>query len=61
MAEVGLGGWELADLPLTVAEISQTWQRHFHQSQPLSHQQRQQIQHQVQQHQFLLERVFEET
>ena len=58
MAEVGLGGWELADLPMTVAEISQTWQRHFQQSQPLTRQQRQQIQCQTQQHQTLLAQVF---
>ena len=57
MTEVGLGGWELADLPLTAAEISQTWQRHFHQSQPLTSQQRQQIQRQTRQHQTVLAQI----
>lgn len=57
MAEVGLGGWELDNLPPTVAEISQTWQHHFQQAQPLTHQQRQDIQHQTRQHQTVLARM----
>jgi polysaccharide pyruvyl transferase CsaB len=57
MAEVGLGGWEMSDLPWTVAEISQAWQAHFHRGQPLTGQQLQEIQHQTRQHQTLLEQI----
>jgi polysaccharide pyruvyl transferase CsaB len=60
MAEVGIGGWELADLPQTAAAISQTWQQYFHHHQPLPRLQRQHIQHQTQQHQQLLTEILDE-
>lgn len=57
MAEIGLAGWELADLPPTVADLSRAWQHQLQQGRPLSAAQRQQIQAQTRQHQTLLTEI----
>ena len=56
MAEVGLPGQELADLPMDGNELSQIWQGHFRQRQPSAGVES--LQKSALQHQALLQKIF---